>query len=294
MLLLIGILVIINSCERVILIDLPYKKNLIVVNGIITPGYGVWVNLSSSVDIRANEASSYIPLTDAEVKIFKDGDLISEVYDNDGGNYYAQDINPEPGAEYELIFSSHGLEEASAKVIIPEPVMIIDFDTASSIKRQFYNGNILYTETEFSISFSIEDPSEKSNYYMIGIYNYDSGQQYPQAAESEDLLMNVYISDGVNVLAWSDESIDGTGREFNIGFSMQQETGYQANIEFVLYSITEDYFKYMKSYSRNFTILNEDAILFEGVQVHSNINNGYGILAGVSSDSRSFQYNFLP
>ena len=292
MLSLVGIILIISSCERVILIDLPYEENLIVVNGIITPGYGVWVNLSSSVDIRANESSSYIPLTDAKLSIYNYEDLISEVYDNDGGNYYATDINPEPGDEYELIFTSPGLEEASSKVIIPEPVMIIDFDTASSIKRQFFNGNVLNTEIGFSVSFSIEDPPEESNHYMIGIYNYDNGQQYPLAAETEDLLMNVYISDGLNVLAWSDESIDGTKREFNIGFSMQQETDYQASIEFILYSITEDYYKYMKSYSRNYTILNEDAPLYEGVQVHSNINNGYGILAGFSSDSRSFQYNF--
>ncbi len=282
----------INSCERVILIDLPYKKNLIVVNGIITPGYGVWVNLSRSVDIRANEASSFIPLTDAKLNIYMNGDLISEVYDNDEGNYYALDVNPEPGDEYELLFTSPGLEEASANVIIPEPVMIIDFDTASTIKRHFYNGDILNTEIEFSISFSIKDPQEESNYYMIGLYNYENGQQYPLTAETEDLIMNVYISDGLNVLAWSDESIDGVRRDFNIGFSMHHAEGYQESIEFVLYSITEDYFKYMKSYSRNYTILNEDAILYEGVQVHSNINNGYGILAAISSDSRTFSYGF--
>ena len=67
------IILILSSCERVILIDLPDSQNLIVVNGIITPGYGSWVNLSRSVDIRANEASSYIPLTNAELKIYKDG-----------------------------------------------------------------------------------------------------------------------------------------------------------------------------------------------------------------------------
>jgi len=110
--------------------------------------------------------------------------------------------------------------------------------------------------------------------------------------EHDTLVGQAVTHDGLNVLAWSDESFDGTIREFNIGFSMQQATGYQASIAFVLYSITEDYYKYMKSYSRNYTILNEDAILYEGVQVHSNINNGYGILAGFSSDSRSFQYMF--
>ena len=54
----------------------------------------------------------------------------------------------------------------------------------------------------------------------------------------------------------------------------------------------EAYFDYMKSYSQNFTILNEDKILFEPVQVSSNIEGGFGIISAVSYSAVWFEYEF--
>ena len=104
--------------------------------------------------------------------------------------------------------------------------------------------------------------------------------------------MNIYISDGMDVLAWNDENFNGQTKEFTIDFGLAQQKGFETRIFIELFSIEKEYFNYMKSYSQNFTILNDDALIYEAVNVASNIEGGYGIIAAVSSSSVSFDYTF--
>jgi len=127
---------------------------------------------------------------------------------------------------------------------------------------------------------------------MLGIYYWENNEYHALEVDTEDLNMNIYIKDGIEILAWNDENINGQTKEFSVNFNLYQYEGFQTRFLVYLYSIEKAYFKYLKSYSQNFTILNEEALLSESVQVYSNVNGGYGVLAGVSSSVVFFDYTF--
>ncbi len=280
------------SCEKTIFVDTPDGDNKIVMNGIITPDYGLWLNLSSSISPSEPQATSYKPITNGTVTYFKSDSLVNTISQNSSGNYYDTTYLPEPGVPYNIQVTAPGLPQASARVTIPDPVPIREFETTAIIREEGNINNGYHTEIDFFIDFSIEDPGSAWNHYMLGIYYLDEGQYQPLKADTEDLRMNIYIKDGVKILAWDDQEFNGQTGDFTVFFRLSQPDGFETRFRFVLYSIDGDYFKYLKSYSQNFTVLNEDALLFEAVPVYSNIEGGYGIVAAVSSDVRTVEYRF--
>ena len=127
---------------------------------------------------------------------------------------------------------------------------------------------------------------------MLGAYLQENEQRYPLKLDTEDLDMNVYISDGMGILACHDENFNGKEKEFHVRFRLAGSEGFQARFTLSLYSIEKEYFDYLKSYSQNFTVLNSDMILFEPVLVSTNIDQGYGIIAAVAESSVQFEYEF--
>ncbi len=279
------------SCEKTMYVDLPGDKTKIVMNGILSPESGLWLNVSESVSATTPVANSFIPITDATVDYYQNDILITSIIDNNTGNYSETDFIPLVNNEYKIIVNAPGLPEARAVVTVPDPVKILDFDTTTVI-RKFDIYNSIHYEVDFFVNFSIEDPDTIFNHYMLGIYYLENDAYHPLQGETDDINMNIYIKDGIEVLAWDDQNFNGQTTEFTVKFNMNYYEGFKTVFLVTLYSIEEDYFKYLKSYSQNFTVLNDDPLLFEAVQVSSNINNGYGIIAAVSSSSFSFYYSF--
>lgn len=280
------------SCEKTMYMDLPVNEKKIVVNGIMAPDYGLWLNLSQSISTPEASVTSYLPITNATVDYYENNEMITSISNYSSGDYYETDFKPRANQEYKLIVNAPGLAPASVSATIPDPVEIVNFDTTTILRNVFRYYQPIHYEFDFFVNFSIEDPGTVANFYMLGVYYLEEDGYQPVEAETEDMTMNIYIKDGINVLAWNDENFNGEKRDFSVSFSLVQPAGYETRILVTLYSIEENYFKYLKSYSQNFTVLNEDALLFEGVQVFSNIVGGYGILAAVSSSSRSFYYIF--
>lgn len=264
----------------------------IVMNGIISPDMGLWLNLTRSVSPSEPTATSYKPITNGTITYFTSDSLLHTISLNSSGNYYDTTYQPEPGLPYHIEVDVPGLPQASACVTIPDPVPFYEVDTTVVIREDGTINNAYHTEIDFFVEFSIEDPGSVTNHYMLGIYYLDQGKYYPLNAETENLNMNIYIKDGIKILAWDDQEFNGQTGVFTVFFRLSQPDDFETRFRCVLYSIDDDYFKYLKSYSQNFTVLNEDALLFEAVPVFSNIDGGYGIIAAISSDVRTFDYQF--
>ena len=284
-------LISIVSCEKTMFIDLDDSERRIVLNGILSPDYGLWLNVSESVGSDRADSYSYIGLPEATVTYYSGDELISTITGSNDGNYFERDFKPVSNHEYRIVVNSEGLPEASAVVKIPVPAEISSFDTSAVIRNISINDPSRY-EVEFFMDFSFVDKGWEENFYMLGAFYWEGDDYQPLNVDSEDLNMNVYIQDGVEILAWNDHHFNGEKKEFQVSFRLYQYTGFETVILFTLYSIDEDYFKYLKTYSQNFTVLNDDPLLYEAVQVHSNIENGYGIIAGVASRSVAFGYTF--
>jgi len=279
------------SCEKTMFVEVDDREKKIVLNGIMSSGYGLWLNVSESVNSGRAESESFVALPEATVSIYSGDELVSAITDNDDGNYYENDFKPQSNHEYRIVVNSQGLPEASTVVKIPVAVEIMDFDT-SSVKRSNNIYDPSQYEVEFYVDFSFIDPGWVENYYMLGAYYLEGGGYHPLSVDTEDLNMNIYIKDGVEVLAWNDKNMNGEKTDFKVRFNLYGYEGYGTELLFTLYSIEENYFKYLKTYAQNFTVLNDDPLLYEAVQVHSNIENGYGIIAAVASRSVTFAYFF--
>ena len=287
-----GLILIFTACEKTIFLELSDNEQKIVMNGLLTPDYGLWLNLSKSVSCSEPSVTSFKPINSAIVEYYQNDELIASLISStDIGDYYETDFKPKHGNEYLLTVDTYGMPEASAVVTVPYPVEITGFDT-TILNNILYNEYGYYTETEFFVTIRFRDPVTIQNYYMLGLFYLESGHYQPLEAYTEDINMNIHIQDGLNILVWNDKNFNGQAFEFMINYKMVEDRGFETEFRIILYSIEEEYFKYLKSYSQNFTILNEDVLLFEPVQVSSNVTGGYGIVAAFSSNSVSFKYTF--
>ena len=65
------IVIIYSSCEKEIYYDIPGVSNKIVVNGLVTPGYGIWVNLSKSKHIYSDDNHAFNPVNDEIIAFYE-------------------------------------------------------------------------------------------------------------------------------------------------------------------------------------------------------------------------------
>jgi len=280
------------SCEQVMFIDISDNDPKLVINGIVSHGSGMWVNVTESVGATKPEITSFVPVEDATVRVFHGDALVATITENNTGNYFSSEFVPLQGESYDIEVEAEGLPVAGSFIEIPGLVEITGYDTSTLVRPGFFNNQGASKEVDFFLDLSIDDPEEPGNYYMLGAYLQENEQRYPLNLDTEDLDMNVYISDGMGILACNDENFNGKEKVFQVRSRLAGPEGFQALITISLYSIEKEYFDYLKSYSQNFTVLNSDMILFEPVLVSTNIDHGYGIIAAVSESSVQFKYVF--
>ena len=179
------LIIILISCEKTMYVELSSGNNKIVVNGIITPTYGFWMNLSESTSISESNSDSYVPITNAKIDYYENENLIGSILHYNNGDYYKTDFKPQTNTNYKMVITADGLPEASVIVNIPEPVEIIDFDTLTLIRNTFYYNDIFYHDIDFYLNFSFKDPDTSGNYYMLGVYYYENDDYHPLNVDSE-------------------------------------------------------------------------------------------------------------
>jgi hypothetical protein len=221
------------------------------------------------------------------------------------------------------VVKAPGLPEASSITTIPDMVKIEHVDTSRTIGTEqifFLNQNSSFpgiSNVHLTCNIEFTDPLNETNYYLFNIY-----KSYKETDNKISTCINFHCNDPIieervesatgshplKAIAFSDKLINGKKNNFVItldcneiglpfcwnGESMSSDhlyTGYYRKvIYFRLYSITEDYFKYIQTL--NLFIKKYDNPLSDPVLVYSNIDSGYGIFASaaVSSDSIVFQY----
>lgn len=301
------------SCQKVEL-SIPDTGRKLVINGLISTDSLLNVNISESLYIFDSLLVDETLLKNARILVYENSQFVDSlqfrdnVYVNLGAdcqiqsNYQSYKLFPVAGHEYEIVAELSGWTEAKAKTHIPEVVKIDKIDT-SVVKLpgtfDFYESNIrLFCNIEFT------DPGDKKNYYLLYVYKvpnrWNNIEFCCQDNIVEEELNHGSMKFGV---AFSDKSTNGqkynlriilNGRDIGMPFydDSRQEIvpTHKKIIYFRLYSITEEYFKYIQTL--NLFYKNYKNPLADPTQVYSNIEGGYGIFAGaaVSSDSLVFTY----
>lgn len=319
------IIVINIGCQREN-IDIPDTGRKIVINGLITTDTVLNAFLSRSnylLDISGTGSEYMRDLDSMEVSIYENNVKIDSLshyryYDYDPwkilnfGNYRSVKEYPSVGKEYKIVAKGRDLPEATAKTIIPDMVGIEGVDTSRIILAPgtYYEFNTgLLCRIEFS------DPSDKMNYYLLRIrlntywrpYNnyyipYRSEDMYFYCTDPiiEEKLYNI---NGLLAVSLSDKIINGQKHKLDIvikgesigeplidiDFSTSSYTEHHKTLYIKLYSITEEFFRYIQTlqlYSRNYS-----NPLAEPVLMESNVTGGYGMFSGASVSTDSIVFN---
>ena len=304
--------ILITSCQKDSLKfnDIGRK---IVLNGLITTDtlFNVRIGKSAYInDLSGDAYESLLDIKGARVKVYQNDlyiDSLRYVYDDYyyvwnvfyPGNYWSKSIYPLPGKMYQIFVQVPGLPDVSASTLIPTLVRIDRIDTAHVV---LHTGT--YIESNVGIICNIEftDPGDESNYYLFNITKIPSfGINYNNISfECHDPIVEETLKrDELKGIAFTDKIIQGqkyrltvliTGDKIEKPFTEygRKSNTYRKTIYFRLYSITEEYFRYIQTlalYNKNY-----GNPLSEPVLMYSNVKGGFGMFSGaaVSVDSIVF------
>jgi hypothetical protein len=240
--------------------------------------------------------------------------------------YRSNSIKAEMGKSYKLVVSHPNYKTVTCETSIPAPISILNIDTISKIDAS--NG---YSNTKFQVKIRFKDTSGEKNYYRL-VYKTISGNAGPKNnipgdtayvisvnnqtvgtyINSDDPIINP--SDDANELLFgsptntfnlfTDDLIDG--KEYELSFfcenydynyifspnNLNTSIGAFFILDVELQSITREAYLYMRSVNA-FNYYN-DNFLSEPVQVYTNVENGLGIFAGFSANSKSISKGKYP
>jgi hypothetical protein len=317
----------ISSCIKDNII-IPDTGSKITINGLITTNDLLNVRISRSIFITdvegVLEQDSLISIDNAQVKIYQNNSFIDSLYYYalgtlssfegylyQNGNYISKNLYPETGKEYKITAKAPGSQEASSITKIPNLVRIENVDTSRIILENV--PKVYPTNLGLKCIIEFTDPVNETNYYLLNAYRNNPIFSDAMAFRCDDPIVEEKLisaqggalsSNPIRGIAFSDKLINGKktnititicGNDIGLPFwtddpEYNEDGNHKKTIFFRLYSITEDYFKYIQTlnlYQKSY-----DNPLSDPVLVYSNIKGGYGIFAGaaVSRDSIVFHY----
>ncbi len=324
------------SCEKIIDFKKENIEPKIVLYSVIFPDSLITIRLGSSSPVF--DPGYTVPeLNSAQVKLFIDDAYIESLQylgntskSEYNGDYSFEEFRSfttaEPGRRYRIEVSATGYKTISSECVLPDPVEILNIDTAYSYRSYSnpYDASI-YNFFVIICRLTFKDPPDTDNYYrlfasyQIGNYGHDKtlpfSLEYPVVVEkrtmwmlaSEDPLINTGQEGSGNFFEeeisneysiFMDELI--AGKEYTLSFSLPEMSSFQLDTayhEFIHYkielqSITEELYLHLKSASTH--KVKEGNFFSEPVLVYSNVRNGLGILGGSSPASRIIEVGSYP
>ena len=303
-----------QACESVLFIELEEAEKLIVVNGVITNESTVAVQVSRSRHILDN--APVVPLEDATVRLYHGGGLVEDLTYSENGYYMTGYFTPAIGETYTIEVENAGYPAVTASSEIPEPVMIQRLDTATVTIVYDDEYDYGYSEEFLQFDLTLNDPPGVENFYLLfaeadrswteyrdttvrvvdslyygGQWNYflkDSTYTIYEIhrytdwpyINTEDIIVEAMTSHGV---LFSDQLIEGKTYSIRGEFyAYQLEASDSAVVDIKLQSISESYYKYLKSRQNHYDT--KENYLAVPVIVYSNVEEGAGFFGGYSAD----------
>lgn len=307
------VLFLMASCESTLFIELEESDMLIVINGAISSDSAVAVQVSRTRHILDN--APVIPLENATVSFYEDGSLVQELTYSSNGYYQAADFIPSIGATYTVEAENAGFPPVSASCEIPEPVPILGLDTVTVSREEDWDYGVI-SEDLLQFDLTLSDPPGEDNYYLLyaladrswtewrdttvrivdSLYYAGQWNYFPKDSTytifdihrftdyagivTEDIVVEARTSHGV---LFSDQVIDGKTYSFRGEIYQDQLRAADSTIlHFRLLSISESYYKYLKTRQQHYDT--KENYLAVPVIVYSNVESGAGFFGGFSTD----------
>lgn len=260
------------ACEKKVEIDVPYAGDKIVVNSFIQPDSVIYLRITRS---QPPGASSFPEIPDADIS-FTAGNVNIPLQWQviNGKGYFVSQVPAPQNVLYNIKVMATGLDTVTASDTLPrQPALSQPFAQAGGNRVKFmlkdkkgwdayqfrlYKGVMNTATGKVVLSERLQyrfDPSYNNNFTDLVTENYQE---------------NNFITD---------ERFDG--QEITV---VMQTRNVNVKGEYIILEVTgltQDAFKYYKTLELQTT--NDGNPLVDLNRVHTNINRGYGIMAGVNA-----------
>ncbi len=258
----------ITSCEKYIDFDDASKESKIVLNADINPDSTFLVHLSRSLSVL--DSRDLISLENGKVDVWDlEGNFV-ETLDHIGNGFYRGTTYPQDYGGYRIVADVEGYKSVQAVDSIPEKIVIKSIDTLGVSSQSNFE--------ELKITIGFDDVPNKSNFYKIEVYTFQSvngnSYGYPLAIRSDDVSLGLSGEGYYSEVFFDDVLFDGQSKE--LIFYVEDTRSYDDYLEVRLTSLSESAFLYEKTY-RAFTASNGNPFA-QPVIMYNNVENGFGIL----------------
>jgi len=316
-----GISLLIYSCENVIEFSGKTTKPLLVVNGFISPDSLIKVHVSKS-KFFLQDNSSYESVNNATVNVWVNGTKTEKLV-NIGEGYYQASFKPQIGTVIKITAENTEFSEVSTYTDVVAPNPILSADTTNHIFKEYPNidrtsqNGVVTLDTmgfskfeDFDVHIKFKDPANQANFYKLNLkilnhYDNDSTTLNSTWFSSDDIVFGNGNTSGPFDTGsysydheFSDELFNGKEYKLKLTFGIttyiykdktlnkEQKTPLKQELYIELQSISESYFKYIRSRS---TSAGTIEFFSEPVQIFSNVSGGIGILGSYSSSVYKIQ-----
>lgn len=269
-----------QSCEDAFTtikeIEIPEHKSKLAVFANLSENKGDFSVFYSRIITNNND---YTPIN-AEITILENGSPFykSSFIGSDNKSFLEKDLGKSisEGKEYTLIVENSTYGKSTATQIVPRKP---DFSNLKYKKDGYIVSGGYKTDL---LSFDINDNASDENYYLIESYGTISqGNETMEQnlyLNSEDPSVKQFWFRSKNGLIIADKNFNGEVTKILTNFESYDEF---KKIKLKIYSITKDYYHFLLSYNQ-YQDSNGNPFA-EPVNVHNNIENGYGLFEVNSS-----------
>lgn len=267
-----------SSCKdfsQIVEIDIPeHEPKLAVTTVIGDTDQRLRALVSNSIGIL--EERSAFSISNAQVQLFRDGQLFETVPYQSDNQYYEmalQDSLLSHGSTFHLEVNGPDYPQVSAVQIMPHrvPISHVEIEPGGTVDFEGYRVDELIVE--------FQDPPGEKNYYGLAMQGLEiiivDGDTIwggnTQYLESNDPSLTPVYNSPYTII-FSDAGFNGKRARVNC-YTYSNLQAFKGEVQ--LYHLTEDLYQYNRSVT-----LYENAIdnpFAEPVTVHNNIENGYGL-----------------
>ncbi len=292
---------VLNACQKEFTPSFQEAEtNRVVVNCIFDTTKVFKVTLSQTQSVVPTE---YVPnsIADAEVQIFANGQLLETLTYDETKEAYFSIQKPQLNTDYQLKVNVEGYETLTSEARIPDAVPITKVYISDSSGIKFYDKRIEYT-------LQLQDPITQSNYYRLYLISH----QYPLVLSDSSIVLNTdstviqdycfrsydtsfesfeplaHVDSGFEVPSFcpngglfADASFNGQFKSIHLEMHNFYNFFPNKKLVFHLNSLDETLFRYLRAVALQ--EVNRENPFVESVKIPSNIQNGEGIFAGVST-----------
>jgi hypothetical protein len=271
------------SCEKESRIDIPYDGDKIVLNTFIQPDSLIYLRVTQSKEVREYGNLQFPELSGAVVALFENGVALPTPQWQviNGRGYYVSAGVAKEGALYSIGVDYKGLTAVNAMDSTPTRPLIKNPRAQRSINR---------------ISFTLSDNAAETNYYSIRFFNADSVNGKLVANKTDTVRCRLdpsFDNNFVGIIGdtYYSEIIIPDDRINGKDVSFVLQTGKRVTASHMILEVkglTEGAYKYLRATSSQQQDEKVDLVL-DPVNIYSNVQNGYGIVAGVNASVLPFK-----